>query len=366
MPRRKASAVFVPPELKSAVVEMARSRTASVRLVERTKIVLLAEQGMTNGAIARQLGCTDDTVRKWRSRWTPSRGLASLDDAPRSGRPAHVPPGDRAALIKLACDVPEEKSFRDVWSYAGLQQALLDEVGRTLSLSEIGRILRAKELRPHRMKVWLHSPDPDFAAKVDRIAQLYLEPPKGAVVVCVDEKPGIQALERIHPKKLAKPGASGRYEFEYKRHGTKTLIAALDVATGKVFGQVRDSRKAVDLIEFMEALAERHPTGDVYVVWDNLNIHGDGPGRRWIAFNARHGGRFHFVFTPLHASWVNQIEIWFSILQRRVIRRGSFRSGEELKWRILGFIGRHNRVDAKPVKWKFRGTPSRFGRRALA
>jgi transposase len=114
----------------------------------------------------------------------------------------------------------------------------------------------------------------------------------------------------------------------------------------------------------MEALATRYPTGDVYVVWDNLNIHGDGPSRRWSAFNARHGDRFHFVHTPLHASWVNQIEIWFSILQRRVIRRGSFRSGEELKWRILGFIGRHNRVDAKPFKWKFRGTSLR--RRARA
>ena len=364
MPRREATAVVIPEELRPTLIAIARSRTASIRLVERSNIVLLAERGIANAAIARQTGCTEDTVRKWRSRWSPLVGLASLDDASRSGRPAHVPPGDRAALIKLACNVPDDKSFRDVWSYAGLQQALLNDVGRTLSLSEIGRILRAKELRPHRMKVWLHSPDPDFATKVDRIAQLYLEPPAGAAVVCVDEKPGIQALERIHPKSLAKPGTAGRFEFEYKRHGTKTLIAALDVATGKVFGQVRDARKAADLVEFMEALATRYPTGNVYVVWDNLNIHGDGPSRRWSAFNARHGDRFHFVHTPLHASWVNQIEIWFSILQRRVIRRGSFRSGEELKWHILGFIGRHNRVDAKPFKWKFRGTSLR--RRARA
>lgn len=364
MSRPSASAVLVSPIEKLALKRVARSRTAPVRLVERAKMVLLASQQMPNAAIAREVGCSEDTVRKWRSRWSDELGLESLDDLHRSGRPARVPPGDRAALIKLACDVPKESSFRDVWSYAGLREALLDEVGRTLSLSEIGRILRAKELRPHRMKVWLHSPDPDFAVKVDRVTKLYVDPPKGAVVVCVDEKPGIQALERIHPKKLAKPGVAGRYEFEYVRHGTKTLIAALDVATGKVFGQVRDTRKADDLIEFMEALAERYPSGDVYVVWDNLNIHYDGPGGRWQAFNARHGGRFHFVYTPLHASWVNQIEIWFSILQRRVIRRGSFRSGEELKWRILGFIGRHNRIAAKPFRWTFRGTSGR--RRAAA
>lgn len=359
MARATARTVDVSLEQRRVLGRVACSRTEPVRLVERARIVLLASEGWANAAIAIQLGCSEDTVRRWRSRWSRTRGLVSLDDAHRSGRPPRVPASHRAALLKLACDVPEESSFRDVWSYAGLRQALLNEVGTTLSLSEIGRILRAKELRPHRMKVWLHSPDPDFAAKVDVVTKLYLEPPKDAVVVCVDEKPGIQALERIHPKKLAKPGTAGRFEFEYTRHGTKTLIAALDVGTGKVFGEVRDTRKADDLVEFMEALAKRYPTGDVHVVWDNLNIHYDGPSQRWTAFNARHGNRFHFVYTPLHASWVNQIEIWFSILQRRVIRRGSFRSGEELKWRILGFIGRHNRVDAKPFRWNFRGTSMR-------
>lgn len=366
MSRCTASIVVLPKALRLELESIARSRTEAVRLVERARIVLLAAQDWTNGDIAREVGCTEDTVRKWRWRWSPWRGLKSLDDAYRSGRPPHVPAGDRAALIKLACDVPEEMSFRDVWSYPALQEALLNEVGRTLSVSEIGRILRAQEIRPHRVKIWLHSPDPDFAVKVDRIAQLYLEPPDGAVVVCVDEKPGIQALERIHPMKLAKRGISGRFEFEYARHGTKTLIAALEVGTGHVFGQVGNSRKAADLIVFMEALAKRYPTGDVYVVWDNLNIHYDGPSNRWTKFNERHGGRFHFVYTPLHASWVNQIEIWFSILQRRVIRRGSFRSGEELVSRILGYIGRYNRVDAKPFRWKFRGTSQRPRRRAAA
>lgn len=366
MPGPVASPVVLPKRLKRELAAIARSRTQPVRLVERARIVILASCGHSNAEIARRIGCTDDTVRKWRGRWNPFVGVASLDDSDRCGRPARVRPEDRAALLKLACDRPKDTSFRDTWSYPALREALLDDVGGTLSVSEIGRILRAEEIRPHRMKVWLHSPDPEFRSKVRRIAKLYLNPPKNAVVICVDEKPGIQVLERIYETRLAKRGASGRFEFEYVRHGTKTLIAALDVATGKVFGQVRNGRTADDLVEFMEALAKRYPTKKIIVVWDNLNIHFDGKTARWTEFNRRHGRRFEFVYTPIHASWVNQIEIWFSILQRRVIKRGSFRSGAELTWRILGFIGRYNRLEAKPFRWTFRGTFRRRARRRAA
>lgn len=366
MPGPAPPPVVLPKRLKRQLEGVARSRTQPVRVVERARIVLLASSGQNNAEIARHVGCSDDTVRKWRARWNPWVGLASLDDRRRTGRPARVRPEDRAALVKLACDRPKDTSFRDTWSYPALREALLDDVGSTLSVSEIGRILRAEEIRPHRMKVWLHSPDPEFRPKVRRIANLYLDPPKNAVVICVDEKPGIQVLERIHETRLASRGASGRFEFEYVRHGTKTLIAALDVATGKVFGQVRNSRTADDLVEFMEALAKRFPTKKIIVVWDNLNIHFDGKAARWTEFNRRHRNRFEFVYTPIHASWVNQIEIWFSILQRRVIKRGSFRSGDELTWRILGFIGRYNRVDAKPFRWTFRGTFRRRARRRAA
>jgi transposase len=366
VPGPAASPVVLPKRLKRELEAIARSRTQPVRLVERARIVILASCGHNNAEIARRVGCSDDTARKWRARWNAFVGVASLDDRHRCGRPARVRPEDRAALVKLACDRPKGTSFRDTWSYPALREALLDDVGRTLSVSEIGRILRAEEIRPHRMKVWLHSPDPEFRSKVRRIADLYLNPPKNAVVICVDEKPGIQVLERIHETQLAKRGASGRFEFEYVRHGTKTLIAALDVGTGKVFGQVRNGRTADDLLEFMEALAKRYPTKKIIVVWDNLNIHFDGKTARWTEFNRRHRGRFTFVYTPIHASWVNQIEIWFSILQRRVIKRGSFRSGDELTWRILGFIGRYNRVDAKPFRWTFRGTFRRQARRGAA
>jgi hypothetical protein len=196
-----------------------------------------------------------------------------------------------------------------------------------ISLSEVRRILCAAELRPHRVRYWLHSQDPEFRQKVERICELYLSPPPDTAVMCVDEKTCIQALERKHRGRPAAPGRDGRQEFEYIRHGTRVLIAAFDVRTGEVFGQLRKRRTADDLDQFMRDLARRYSRGPVYVVWDNLNIH---HGDAWERFNARHGRRFHFVHTPLHASWVNQVEIWFGILQRRILKHGHFKTPEAM------------------------------------
>src|SRR5262249_19067748 len=156
-------------------------------------------------------------------------------------------------------------------------------------------------------------PDPHFRARAREVCGIYLAPPPGAVVLCIDEKTCIQALERVRSNQLPRPGRSGRREFEYIRHGTRCLLAAFEVGTGRVFAQLRKRRTAEDLAVFMEAVAQRYPTGDVYVVWDNLNTH---VGEQWQRFSERHGGRFHFIYTPKHASWMNQVEIWFSILHR--------------------------------------------------
>lgn len=193
--------------------------------------------------------------------------------------------------------------------------------------------------------------------------ELYVSPPKGATVLCVDEKTCVQALSRKHPSKPAAPGKAGRLEFEYVRHGTTTLLAAFDVRTGRVFGQCRKQRRAEDLLSFMDEVAKAYPTGDVYIVWDNLNIHG---GERWAEFNARHGNRFHFVFTPKHASWVNQIEVWFSILHRRVIKYGTFQNVDVLKLSVLSFIEWWNAEEAHPFRWTFRGRFAQHHDRAAA
>jgi transposase len=199
----------------------------------------------------------------------------------------------------------------------------------------------------------LHSPDPDFEEKVARVCDLYRQPPAGASVVCVDEKP-MQALERKYATRIG-PGGIVRREYEYIRNGTATLLAAFDIRDGQVLGRVVPERTAEATIDFMEELARRYPEGEVYVVWDNLNTHYDGPSKRWTEFNRRHGGRFHFVYTPKHASWMNQIEVWFSILHRRVLRYGSFHSTRHLEREVLAFVRYWNRSAGHPFRWTFTG-----------
>jgi transposase len=322
------------------------------RLVERARMIRMAYLGESNAEIARRSGVTAQTVRKWRGRIAHTLKLNALEDEPRSGRPARVPVEVRCSVIKLACDRPKKVRFRNIWTLGSLQAAVERETKWRLSTSEISRILRCEGIRPHHVRMWLHSPDDEFEEKVRRVCELYLSPPRGSTVVCVDEKPGMQALSRRHPTRHLPGGV--RFEFEYKRHGTSTLIAAFDVQTGEVFGRIR-RRTADGVIAFMEELAKKYPTGPVYVVWDNLNVHHDGPSKRWTRFNERHGGRFHFVHTPKHASWVNQIELWFSILQRRVLRYGSFASKRALSASVVSFIRHWNRHEAHPFRWTFRG-----------
>lgn len=354
MPGPQAIKVVVPEDVRPLLVAAAAKERAAHRSVVRARIVLFAEQGLTNSQIATRVGCTERNVYRWRTRFACNPCLDSLEDRRRSGRPAKIAVDVRCQLIKLACERPDDEKapLRDVWTQAALRDALVKSTGERISLTEIRRILSAAELRPHRVRYWLHSQDPEFRPKVERICRLYLSPPPGASVVCVDEKTCIQALERKHRGRPAAPGRDGRQEFEYIRHGTRALIAAFDVRTGKVFGQLRERRTAADLEEFMKLLARRYPKGEVYVVWDNLNIH---HGKAWECFNARHGGRFHFVHTPLHASWINQVEIWFGILQRRIIKHGDFKTPEAMVARIESFIRYWNEVEAHPFRWTFRG-----------
>jgi len=358
VPGPRAQRVRIAPPVRQKLQALANSTKAEHRLVLRARIVLLAASGITNAEIARRMGCSEDTVRKWRRRFAENSRLDSLKDRPRSGRPNVIPVSVRCEVVKLACNRPKDLDVpcREIWTHQSLADALWEETGWRISRSEVGKILRSKDFRPHRVQQWLHSPDPDFRPKTERICDLYLEPPEGATVLCVDEKTSIQALEHRYPFVLPGPGRPGRQEFEYIRHGTRCLLAAFDVRTGRVFGRCRKRRTAANLVSFMDDLARRVvPEGDVYIIWDNLNIHYDGRDNRWTEFNERHGGRFHFVYTPIHASWLNQIEIWFSILQRRIIKYGSFVDVHDLTRRIMKFIKHWNRYESHPFRWKFRG-----------
>ena len=215
-------------------------------------------------------------------------------------------------------------------------------------------------LKPHQCRYWLNNEraaaPAQFDAAVRAVCELYQQAPllqaHGVHLLSTDEKTGMQALERKHPTRPPGPARIARREFEYIRHGTRTLFAAFNPHTGDVFGQVSVNRSADTLVLFMERVAQQYPTGQVTIVWDNLNTH---HGPRWEEFNRRHGGRFRFVYTPLHASWVNQVEIWFSILSRRVLKHGDFTSVRQLERKVRQFIAHWNEHEAHPFRWTFRG-----------
>jgi transposase len=311
-------------------------------------------------AIAKELGVAPSTVCRWRGRLARD-GLGedvseALKDEWRSGRPRTISETTRMQVIATACDPLPDAQGLSGWTL----DLLAEEFGvrgiAHISRSSVHRILREKDVQPHRQTIWLHSPDPKFVEKVDEIVPLYLEPPPGSVVLSFDEKTGIQAIERKHPDRPVQPGRFARHEFEYIRHGTQSLLATLNVHTGDVIADCGPTRTGDDMERHMERVAAHYPDVEVHVVLDNLNIH---KGDRWVHFNARHGGRFHFHYTPLHASWVNQIEIFFGVLARRCLRRKSFRSIEELRAHLMAFIARWNTRDKKPFRWTFAGFPTK-------
>ena len=354
-PRCLAAVSFLPMsrEERLKVRRLARSTRAPHAVVQRARAICGVRVVRSAAQVAREVGATTRWVRKWKARWIAAPVVECLLDADRSGRPPIISVATKCELVKLACDRPPDTCFRSMWTQQSLCDELRRQTGWRVSRSTVQRVLSAEGLRPHRVRQWLHSPDPKFREKVARICDLYLHPPAKSVVVCIDEKP-MQALSRKHPCTRQHDG-SVRREFEYKRHGTCVLFASFDVQSGEVLGKVVRRRTGDALVAFLDAVAVRYPAKQVYVVWDNLNIHKEGKAKRWSSFNLRHGRRFHFTYTPLHASWVNQVEIWFSILQRRVLRHGSFENYAALKSAVLGFIARWNRVDAHPFRWTFTG-----------
>lgn len=362
---RKPRTMFVlSKEEKAELERRAGERTGAVRDVERARIILGLAEDPSPSAVARRVGVDVNTVARWRRRFVAER-LGGLEDRLRPGRPRRIPPVIAYDVIETATQKPCDFGvmFRDVWSIESLAEIIIarhsdvPEVQK-LAPSTVWRILHRADLRPHHMELWLHSKDPAFKEKVTEITDLYTAPlPPNSIVLCIDEKTGMQALGRPFAVKMPARHQAGRKDYDYIRHGTRTLIAAFNPHTGEVFGQVRATRTGQDIVEFMEALAARFPGVTIHVVWDNLNIHHDGPRDRWTVFNKRHGNRFHFHHTPIHASWVNQVESWFAILQKRVLRHGVFDSVEALENRVAGFIAHWNDSGRRPFRWKFKGYP---------
>jgi transposase len=353
---RPAAEVHLDVEERRGLEALLRAHGCTLAEQRRARIVLLAAEGWPTTQIARELGVDADTVSRWRGR-IASGGIgeaveAALADAPRSGRPRSIDGVRRAEIVATACDPLPDGQGLSGWTLDLLIEDLSLRGIETPSRSSVHRILTDVEVQPHRFQLWLHSPDPRFREKVSEICALYLQPPPGSIVVSYDEKTGVQAIERKHPDRRARPGRLARQEFEYIRHGTQSLLATMNVHTGEVVADCGPTRTAEDLLRHMDRVAARWPDIDIHVVLDNLNIH---KGERWERFNERHGKRFHFHYTPLHASWVNQIELFFGVVGRRCLRRRSFRSTGELATHLMAFVARWNERDKKPFRWTFNG-----------
>jgi transposase len=335
---------------RTLLQELTRSRTAPLRRVQRAQVALAAADGTANAVIARTLQLHPATVRRWRKRFA-AEGLAALEDRPRPGRPRRYGPEVHLAIVATVTSArPEAESH---WTHRAIARYL---ASTGISASQVGRILADLDLKPHLVRGWLTRPDdPDFYAKATEVCALYLRCPPGSVVLSVDEKTAIQARSRRHPTRPARPGEVERREFEYRRHGTASIVAALDVHTGQVLVEDIVRNDSATFIGFLRLLDQSiDPDLAIHLIMDNGSSHTSKATRTWLQAHPR----FKVHHTPKHASWLNQVELFFSILARRLLRRGEFTSRQDLIDQILAFTLAHD-DQASPFRWTYDGTPLR-------
>ena len=318
---------------------LSRSLSLAAGLVSRAKIVLLCADGFDNKAVAEEVGTSRQTVGKWRERFR-TQGLMGLYDERRPGKPRSIEDDEVMVLLRKTLDTePADGSTH--WSC----RSMADTTG--VSKSTVHRVWKAFNIQPHRQKHFKLSTDPFFVEKVHDIVGLYLNPPDNAMVLCVDEKGQTQALERTQPLLPLGLGYVEGVTHGYIRHGTTTLFAALDVATGQILAQCKPRHRHQEFLSFLKHIdANVPPDLDVHLVVDNYSTHKHVKVKRWLAARPR----YHIHFTPTYSSWINQVEIWFNIITQKAIRRGSFSSVRQLVDKIRYFTDAYN-PQARPFLW---------------
>jgi transposase len=336
--RRRAPKVSLSAEQRDDLERFSRSRTLEARLVERSRIVLRAAAGQDNREIAEAVGLCRQTVGHWRECFV-AEGIHGLEDRPRSGRPARILEPTINEIVRLTTQSTPVAATH--WS----TRTLAAET--QVSFSTIGRIWRAHGLKPHRIESFKLSNDPRFGEKLQDVVPLYLHPPEGAVVISVDEKCQIQALQRTQPGLPWKKGRCGTMTHDYKRHGTTTLFAGMNVADGTVISTFMPTHNHEDWIRFLTLIQKKTPKDkDIHLILDNYGAHKTPEVQAWLAKHRR----FHLHFTPTSSSWLNQVERFFRDLTDKCVRRGVFHNVKELEESIQHYIDEHNRKP-KPYLW---------------
>ena len=336
---RIATPIELSAEERQTLESWVRASTTEQRLVLRARLILAAAAGATTTAIAQRLGVRPATVSQWRQRFAAQR-LVGLQDRPRSGRRRRYGEDVERQILALLDQPPPS-------GYASWSGRLLARAARPVSARQVWRVLARHRISLQRRHSWCISTDPQFAAKAADLVGIYLAPPDHAVVWCVDEKPSIQALERAQGYlRLPNGQALKGFNHEYERHGTTTLFAALNVSTGQVKAGHYTRRRRREFLDFMNELVADYPQREIHVVLDNLSSH--TPKRD--GWRARHP-HVHWHYTPTHASWLNQIEVWFSILTRQALRGASFTSPRQVREAIDRFLAAYN-AQAAPFEWR--------------
>src|SRR6266436_4828624 len=314
------------------------SRNTAVSITKRAQMLVLAARGLSNRQIALELGANEHVVGRVRKEYR-QRGLAVLEDRARPGRPRSSRDEQSVQkVIETVCQAPAKGLSR--WS----ARTLAGHLG--IPSATVNRILRENNLQPHRLRTFTFSPDPQFGEKLLEVVALYMNPPDNAVVLCVDEKTGIQALDRTQPMLPLRATKPRSWTNEYVRHGTRTLLASLDIGTGRVIAHVRKRRTSKDFLAFLDSVVKEYPNQRLAIVLDNLNTHTNEAVRKWLETHQL----VSFHYTPTHASWVNLIECFFSILTRQGLQQAVHQSGKELETFLKSFIQEYNKR-CGPFEW---------------
>lgn len=317
--------------------------TTQYRFIQRVNTILLAEKELNNKEIAAKVGLSVVAVSHWRTRYA-KKGLEGLNDLPRSGKPCTYGHNDRLKIVNVACKPPTLKTR---WTVRELSKKT------KISKSHLHRIMHELDLKPHQFRMWLFSNDPKFEEKQADVVGLYIHPPKNAFVVCLDEKTGLQATSALHKKLPMAIGRVERREFGYKRQGVLALYAALKVHEGKIFGKTEKRHTHVEFLSFVKQIYKKWGRKkELHFVVDNFSAHKTDEVKEWLESHKK----VHFHFTPTHASWLNQIELWFSILTRQLLSKKDFKSVKDLTKQVLKFIEEYNK-NSKPFAWTYSGKP---------